>query len=326
MILVTGASGFLGLQLLQELIARQKPVRAIYNSTVPQLQHPLIQWEKADLLDIFAVEHIFRDVTHVYHCAAIVSFDSAHKEALIQNNIHVTAHVVNQALEQGIDKMIYVSSIAAMGRSQTAQFIDEETFWTESRENSTYSKSKYYAEMEVWRGIAEGLNAAIVNPAIILGEGDYSRGSAQLMSNVAKEFPYYTEGVNGWVDVKDVARAMVLLMDSDISEERFILSTGNYSYREVFTLMAEKLSVRPPSRHATPFLASIVWRLDYLRSRITGKNPLITRESARTARNRCYYDNSKFLEAFPAFEYTPLSATIERMASDFKDRTNRGKP
>lgn len=318
MILVTGASGFLGLQLLQELISRQEPVRAVYNNTPPQLQHPLIQWEKADLLDIFEVEHIFRDVTHVYHCAAIVSFDSNRKELLIQNNINVTAHIVNQALEQHISKMVYVSSIAAMGRSHTDQFINEETFWSESKENSSYSKSKYYAEMEVWRGISEGLNAAIVNPAIILGEGDYSKGSAQLLSNVAKEFPYYTEGVNGWVDVKDVAKAMLLLMESDIAEERFILSVGNHSYKEVFTIMAEKLSVKVPSRHATPLLASIVWRLDYLRSRFTGKNPLITRESARTAQSRSYYDNSKFLKAFPSFSYTPLSRTIERMAKDFK--------
>lgn len=322
MILVTGASGFLGLQLLQELLSREEPVRAIYNHTPPQLHHPLIQWEKADLLDIFAVEDIFRDITHVYHCAAIVSFDSSHKEQLIQNNINVTAHIVNQALEQNITKMIYVSSIAAMGRSHTDRFINEDTFWSESKENSTYSKSKYYAEMEVWRGISEGLNAAIVNPAIILGEGDYSKGSAQLLSNVAKEFPYYTEGINGWVDVKDVVKAMVLLMDSELSEERYILSTGNYSYREVFTIMAEKLSVKPPFRHATPLLAAIVWRLDYLRSRLTGKNPLITRESARTAQSRSYYDNAKFLQAFPSFSYTPLGQTIERMVRDF--RTGNG--
>lgn len=317
MILVTGASGFLGLQLLQALVEQGQPVRAVYNHTSPKFQHELVDWQQADLLDVFDVERIFESVTHVYHCAAIVSFQGSQKTTMIRNNVNVTAHIVNQALEQSITRMVYVSSVAALGRAQLDKYITEETDWTENKNNTTYSKSKYYAEMEVWRGIAEGLNAVIVNPAIILGEGDYAKGSAQLMSNVAKEFPYYTQGVNGWVDVKDVVSAMILLMQSDRSEERFIISAGNYSYKEVFTLMAEKLGVKPPAKHATPLMASIVWRLDYLRSVLSGKNPLITKESAHTAQTKCFYDNAKFLNTFPAFSYTPFEQTIERMAQDF---------
>lgn len=318
MILVTGGSGFLGLQLLQLLVLREQPIKAVYNSTLPQFQHPLIEWVQADLLDIYAVAALFDGVTHVYNCAAMVSFDSQQKELLIQNNIHCTQHIVNEALERGIEKMVHVSSIASLGRAEVNKSIDEDTFWKESKENSTYAQSKFHAEMEVWRGIAEGLCAVIVNPGIILGEGDYSKGSAQLMTNVAKEFPYYTQGVNGYIDVIDVAKAMILLMDSAVEEERFILSEGNYSYQELFTMMANALDVKPPTKHATPFMTEIVWRMDYLKSKLSGKHALITKETARTARTKCYYNNEKFLNAFPEFTYTPIQQTIVRMAEDFK--------
>lgn len=320
MILVTGASGFLGLQLLHLLTTGTTPIRAVYHNTPPQWQHPLVQWVKANLLDVEEVTEIFKEVQWVYHCAAIVSFDAKHKAAIVQQNVAVTANIINEALDRNIKKLVHVSSIAAMGKASLNNKIDENTFWTESKENSAYSKSKYYAEMEVWRGMAEGLNAAIVNPGIILGEGNYAKGSAQLMSNVAKEFPYYTLGVNAWVDVIDVAKAMILLMHSNISEERYILSEDNYSYQEIFNLMAHSLQVKAPQKEATPFMAELVWRIDTLKATITGSNPLITKESARTAQAKNYYNNQKFLNAFPDFQYTPIAATIERMALDFKKK------
>jgi dihydroflavonol-4-reductase len=319
LILVTGASGFLGIQLLQLLVKENTPIRAIYNNTLPNFNHPNVSWIKADLLDVFEVEEIYKGITHVYHCAAIVSFDKKQHENMIANNISITANIVNEALEQKIHKLIHVSSIAALGRAELDHPISEETFWTESKNNSAYSKSKYYSEMEVWRGMAEGLNAAIVNPGIILGEGDYSKGSAQLISNVAKEFPYYTEGVNAWVDVYDVARAMQLLMHSDISEQRFILSVGNFSYKQIFDLMADALHVKKPHKNASPFMAEIVWRLDTLRATITRKNALITKESARTAQTKSYYTSDKFLKAFPTFHYTSLEQTISRVAQHYQN-------
>jgi len=263
-------------------------------------------------------------ITHVYHCAATVSYDSRKKKAMIHGNVTGTAHVADTALEAGVQKLIHVSSIAALGRSTGPEgadlSIDEDTHWEESSANSPYAESKFLSEMEVWRAMAEGLNAAIVNPGIILGEGDWNKGSARLMQIVHSEFPWYTEGVNAWVDVKDVAAAMVLLMNSDIADQRYILSSGNFSYREVFTAMAQALGKRPPYRLATPFLSEIVWRAEVFKSRLAGKEVTISKDSARTAQARCSYSNAKFLQQFPQFRYHSLEETVQRMARAFRNQ------
>jgi len=320
LILVTGASGFLGSHLLEALAARSLPVLALCNSRRPDTPWPQVSWQQCDLLDPFAVADCMKGVTHVYHCAAIVSFDPALKSRMIAENVAATANVVNAALEAGVEKLVHVSSVAALGRTlqNGAAFIDEETHWEENAANSAYAESKYLSEMEVWRAMAEGLNAAIVNPGIILGEGDWSKGSARLMQIVYDEFPWYTNGINSWVDVKDVAGAMILLMNGDISEERFIISGGNFSYREIFTQMAETLGRRPPFKEASPFMTEIVWRAELFKSRLANKEATITKDSARAAQSKCFYSQDKFLAAFPGFRYTAMPETIHRMAAAFK--------
>jgi dihydroflavonol-4-reductase len=326
LILVTGASGFLGQHLLEALAQQPLPVIGLYNSRKPDVHYPNLSWKQCDLLDIFAVEEAMRGITFVYHCAAIVSFDSRLRDKIIQENTSATANVVNAALEAGVEKLIHVSSVAALGRTPIQSIessISEETHWEESKANSAYAESKFQSEMEVWRAMAEGLNAAIVNPGIILGEGDWTKGSAKLMQIVYDEFPWFTEGINSWVDVKDVVAALVLLMNSDISEERYIISGGNFSYKEVFTLMAEALHRRPPFKQASPLMTEIVWRAEVFKSRIAGKETTITRESARTAQSKYYYNNEKFLGQFPQFTYHNLEHTVKRMADAFlnKDHT-----
>ena len=321
MILVTGASGFLGQHLVRRLALEARPVRALYNNTLPpdELQSlPNIIWQKADLLDIYDVETVMQQVQQVYHCAAVVSFDGRDKEQLLHTNIETTTNIINASLDAGIEKLAYVSSVASLGRSQVEKEINEESEWEESIANSTYSKSKYFAEMEVWRGMAEGLNSVIVNPGIILGEGDWEKGSAKLIKTVDKEFPFYTDGINSWVDVKDVVEVLIQLMNSDISEERFIVSAGNFSYKEIFTMMANALHKDPPHIRASNVLTSLVWRWSVLKSFFTGERPTITRETATTAQKKAYYDNKKLLKALPNFRYTRMEATIQRMATKYK--------
>lgn len=321
MILVTGASGFLGQHLLQALAHQPLRVRGLYHSREPQVQYEGLEYRQCDLLDIFAVEEVMQGITHVYHCAAVVSFDPRHRQLMIKGNVAATANVVDAALEAQVKKLVHVSSIAALGRAiavlEGQALIDEDTHWEESSTNSAYAESKFQSEMEVWRAMAEGLDAAIVNPGIILGEGDWNKGSARLMQIVYDEFPWYTEGVNSWVDVKDVVNALVALMNSDITDERYIISGGNFSYRDVFTKMALALKRKPPFKKASGLMTEIVWRAELLKSRIAGKEATITRESARTAQAKCYYDNSKFLERFPSFTYQSLEATVARMAGVF---------
>lgn len=318
MILVTGGSGFLGQHLVRHLSAQGQHIRALYNSHAPKEKLPNVEWMRCDLLDIFEVEEALADVTHIYHCAAMVTFDPRRRNEMLHFNPESTANIVNQALVQGIEKMVYVSSVAALGRNgENTKEITEEEEWGESKYNSAYGLSKYLAETEVWRGIGEGLNAVIINPGIILGAGDWSTGSAQLIKLAEREFPFYTSGINGWVEVADVVKIMVMLMDADIESERFIVSAGNYSFREVFDMMAKELGKKPPRYRANGLMTGIIWRLTTLQNRLFGTKMLITRETANNAQGHSVYNNQKLLKVFPSFAYTPLGESINSMARSF---------
>ena len=318
--LVTGASGFLGRHLVRYLSQQGHTVRALYNNNPPAEDLKSlanVSWEKYDLLDIYDVETAMQDVCDVYHCAAIVSFHPKDKERMLHFNIESTANIVNQALEQGIRKLAYVSSIASLGRNAATNEITEEEQWEESSYNSVYSFSKHSAELEVWRGNGEGLDTIIVNPGIILGEGNWDEGSARLIKVAYEEFPFYTKGINGWVDVQDVVSAVYQLMHSDITDERFILCEGNHSYYDIFNTMADALGRKKPAYHANTFMTSLVWRWQMLKNRLTGQNITITKETARTAHKQSFYNNTKLQQYLPDFRYTPIEKTIKRMAEAF---------
>jgi dihydroflavonol-4-reductase len=321
MILVTGASGFLGRHVVQQLSARGLAVRALYHNHVPSADLtglPGVAWLKCDLLDVFDVEQAMNGIAEVYHCAAIVSFDTRKRASMIHSNPESTANVVNQCLEQGVRRLIYASSVAALGRTGDAEKeITEEEEWGESRYNSAYGISKYLAEMEVWRGIGEGLNAAIVNPGIILGPGHSL--TSKLMAMAWRQFPFYSGGISSWVGVNDVAKAMIILMESDLEAERFIISAGNFSYREIFNMMAASLNKRAPFISTPVWLANIIARLMMARSAITGKEALITDETVSNATSISIYNNNKFLQAFPGFNYMPIKQSIDDMALVFTE-------
>lgn len=320
MILVTGASGFVGQHLVQYLSAQGKPVRALYNSHPPKdelLLLPNISWMQCDLLDVYAVEAAMEGIEDIYHCAAVVSFAPGDKQRMLHFNVEATANIVNEAIARNVRKILYVSSIASLGRNAAGKEITEEEEWQESKHNSIYSLSKYNAELEIWRGIGEGLDAVIINPGIILGEGNWDEGSARLIKVVYNEFPFYTEGINGWVDVKDVVALAHRLMNSDISAERFIVSAGNFSYKDIFTRMAEAMGRKPPYIKANALMTGIVWRWNWLRNRLFGSKITVTKETARTANHLNYYNNNKLFSFLPGFQYTPMQDTINRMATSF---------
>jgi len=322
LILVTGATGFLGTHLLQELRKQDMPVRALYHKNEPNQElREQVQWQQCNLLDTAEIEMAMKGIKYVFHCAAVVSFDPRKKHEMIENNVTITANIVNAALNENVHKLLHVSSIAAIGRaypekgSQEKIFIDEKTPWTESKNNSSYAESKYLSELEIWRGMAEGLNTAIINPSVILGEGDWDKGSAKLMQVVDQEFPWFTEGINGWVDVKDVVNALLLLMNKETNGERFIINNGNYAYKDIFTQMALALNKKPPHKKASKWIIELVWRFELLKSRLARKEATITKETARTAQTQCFYNNEKFLKQFPEFQYQSIEDTILRMAS-----------
>lgn len=317
MIFVTGASGLVGTHLIKSLLEKETTVTALYRSVVPNFEGAeKVKWVQGDILDIASLENAMEGITQVYHCAAIVSFAPSQAEAMLYANQEGTANVVNACIHKNIQKLVYVSSVAALGRIRENEPVNETANWTPETSNSVYGKSKYLAEMEVWRGMGEGLNVAIVNPVIILGAGDWNKGSSEIFKSAYNAFPWYTEGVSGFVDVMDVVDAMQLLMQSNISGERFIISAENIQYKAIFTKIATTFNKPAPHKKVTPFLASIVWRLEAIKGMITGKAPLLTKETAATAQAVVHFDNSKFLKAFPEFKYRTIESTIERACEE----------
>ena len=330
MILVTGATGFVGSHLMAELLKRGIKVRAArrsgsktdqayeimrYYSVDPEILTGSLEWVEADLLDPVDVEMAIDGIEIVYHTAATVSFDPGDRKKMIRHNTEITRNLVNACLEKSIEKFIYVSSTATLGTAIEDEEVKEDTPWMEDEQGSAYSRSKIKSEMEVWRGIAEGLNAVIVNPSIIIGFGDWNRSSQKLFKAVWDGLKYYVDGVTGYVDIKDVVRSMIELAQSGISGERFIISSENLSYREVFQMIANALNKPPPSKLATPFLLGMAWRVDWLASKLYGKERSITRDIARTGRHKKYFSSKKIIET-TGIQFIPVAKSIEDTASE----------
>ena len=321
-IFVTGGTGFIGSYLLRYLVQQgHQHIKAIKRADssmalVASIQDK-IEWVEGDILDVPFLEEVMEGVTHVYHCAAVVSFEAKAAAQMKQVNIEGTANMVNIALHHQIEKMIYISSVAALGTSKPKEWQDEKTKWKEDKNNSNYGKSKYRAEMEVWRGIMEGLNAAIICPSLVLGSGFWNSGTGNIFRLYSNGFPFYAAGIGGLVDVRDVAKAAIQLMKSTIQEERFIVSGENLSYKDLFTQIAIAAGVKPPAYPVNNLLTGIGWRLEWLKSSLTNIPPTITKESARSAANQTYYSNQKSREVLN-LQYTPIAQTIRETVEQFK--------
>jgi len=328
-ILVTGATGFLGTYLLRYLLKEGfQKIRALKRPTSPMdLVSDIrdkIEWIEGDILDTFALEDAMEGVQQVYHCAGMVSYVPRDFAQMEEVNSEGTFNVVNVALYQNVEKLIYVSSIASIGRRPKMPAINEKTKWERSHWNSRYAISKYQGEMEIWRGIQEGLTAAIVNPAVIIGSGFWDRGTGQLFERANNGLKFYPKGSTAYVDVRDVARFMVNLMNSDLKNERYILSGTNTSYFDFFTKISQVLGKKPPSIQVNAFLKEIAIMGEWLRSTITGNKPLLTRQTVNHVNRNFRYQNDKSKAVFD-FEYRPLEKTLEETGRQFLESKKEGK-
>jgi len=312
MILVTGATGFLGAELVHQLIRQEKKVRALKRagSEVPALiaQAAEIEWVVGDINDLASLETALEGVTHVYHCAALVSFDPRHREQLFRVNIEGTGNVVNLCLDLGI-RLLHVSSVAALGNARNGGLISERDLWDYEGKPHQYAISKYEGEMEVWRGIAEGLDAVIVNPSVIIGANAGYNGSGAIFKLVREGLSFFTDGATGIVDVQDVASSMIALMDSSQTAERYIISAENYSYQQFFGEIAKGFQVKAPSKKASPWMLAIAWRAAKLVSLFTGKPAALTSDAARSSLNKSLYSNEKIRNT-TGIHFKPLNQSI----------------
>jgi nucleoside-diphosphate-sugar epimerase len=287
-----------------------------YYSDQPDHLAEKIEWFDADLLDFGSIEDAMDGITEIYHAGAIVSFYPEDHKDMLKVNIDGTANLVNLSNECGIKKFCYVSSVSTLGRADNNGLTDEETFWAPSGKNSVYAMSKYGAEREIWRGMEEGLNAVVVNPSVILGPGFWNDNSG-FFRLVWKGLNYYTKGINGFIDVKDVVKAMILLMEKDLFNERFIVSSENISYQLLFSQIAKYLDKRSPSVNIPPVINQIAWRLDKVKSLVTGLKPEFTKEMATTTIQQYTFSNEKIRKVL-GFEFIPVEESIRQTCEIFK--------
>ena len=332
MILVTGASGLVGSHLLYHLTQESSQIKAIYRSEEKKeyvkkvfsyyssdvdTSFNKITWVQGDITDIPFLEEIMKDVSEVYHCAALVSFDPSRYRELRRVNIRGTANIVNVSLLYDIKKVVYISSVAAIGKAEENLPSNEESPWNQDGDHSVYAITKYGAELEVWRGIQEGLNAVIVNPGVILGEGFWrSGGSSALFRKVQKGMSQYTSGSTGFIDVKDVVKTMTFLMNSTICGERFILVSENVPFYDFFTEIAKVLGVKPPYKEVGKSVLNIAWRLDWFRSKIFRKHRRLTKQLASSLTSVETYDNNK-VRKLVDFKFIAVKDSIKRVATAF---------
>lgn len=319
MILVTGATGFVGEHVVQQLLEAGHAVRAMYRDAARQGQHGIlspeqlaaIDWVVGEVNDTIRMEELCVGIDKIYHCAAFISYDPKFRDQMFRTNIAGTATVVNAALYAGVKRLVYVSSIAALGQaSEPGMPLDEKASWSGDKRQSNYAISKFRSENEVWRGMEEGLEVCVVNPSVILGPGRVDSGSNQLFRKVYQGLRFYSPGSTGFVDVRDVAGAMVALDTHNLVNERFILNAVNTEYKSLFTKIAEQLNVPAPSICPPRFLANLAWRINKLVAFFNGKHAFITSETVAAAYSTKAFDGRKITNQLEAFRYRPFSATL----------------
>lgn len=336
MILVTGGTGLVGSHLLYKLTEVESKIRATYryDAKLETVRHIFsyysknanslfnkIEWVKADITDIPNLTNAFSGITKVYHCAALVSFDPNDYYTLRHINIDGTANVVNLCLAHNIKKLCYVSSIATIGKSIDNSIITEDCEWNKEDDNTVYAISKYGAEIEVWRGTQEGLDAVIVNPGVIVGPGFWKASSSSLFRKIHKGLNYYTTGSTGYIDVFDVVNIMIHLYEGDTKNEHYILVAENRTFKSFLVKAAEELIVKPPKKEASLILLTIAWRIDWLRHLFTGKRRKLTKHLVQSLTMSRNYSSAKIVKElnykFKSVD-TSISETSQLFLKDYE--------
>ncbi|MEZ4976257.1 MAG: NAD-dependent epimerase/dehydratase family protein [Flavobacteriaceae bacterium] len=325
MILVTGGTGMLGSHLLFKLIQKKTPVKALYRrekkleivkkvfsyySENPELDFNKIEWVEGDITDIPSLEKAFDGVTEVYHCAAFVSFEPDKYHQLRKINIEGTANVVNLCIEKGVEKLCHVSSIAALGDSINGQPITEETDWNNDADNHVYGITKHGAEMEVWRGVQEGLAVVIVNPGVIIGPGIWSHGSGSFIKNGYKGHIYAPPGSISLIGIHDVTNCMVRLMDENHTNQRYVLVSETWPTKKFFNSINTQFGKPLVRKDVKPWQLQVAWRFDWLWHKLSGKRRQLTKQLAKTACSTSTYDNSKIKKTLN-LSFNPMEESIK---------------
>lgn len=335
MILLTGATGLLGMHVLYDLCKAGHPVRALYRDAqrIERVKDvfkfyefseadPLftkVEWVQADIEDLISLEDAFEGVECVIHCAAMVSFRNDDFRKLIRINRYGTANVVNLALKYRVKWFCHVSSTAAIGKKpgNINLHLNEDSKWLADVKVSGYAMSKYLSENEVWRGIEEGLPAVIVNPSVIFGPGDWNESSLTIFRAVQRGLKFYAPGANAFVDVRDVSKRMMFLLEKEIVNERYLIVGCNVSFQKMTAAIARRLGKKEAHIPVKAWQMGIAWRLATFFSFITRKPTALTKEATETAFSQTSYDTSKMDELFGK-DYYGLEESVDHVVAFYE--------
>ncbi|MBS1488584.1 MAG: NAD-dependent epimerase/dehydratase family protein [Bacteroidetes bacterium] len=320
MIAITGASGLLGNFITRKFISSGETVVGIKrnNSDLSMMNDisPHISWREADITDSRSLVESFQGVHTVIHAAALVSFDPRDKEKIFSNNVEGTQNVVNACLSANVKRLIYISSVAALGRKKGNFQLDEESKWEESSTNSDYAQSKYLAELEIYRGREEGLSVSIVCPSVILAPANRHKSSAQLFNYVLNERKFYSEATINFVDARDVAE-MVWSVFKKPAIEKVIANAGTVPLKELLSQIALRLDKKAPTIKINKKILRLAAWLEEWRCRLTGQEMLISRQSVKSAQGSFTYVNKKSVDQL-GMRYTPLSETLDWCCAHYR--------
>lgn len=320
-VFMTGATGLVGSHVLRLLIARgYTSITALRRKGSPlDLVSDVsdqVDWIDGDVTDYAAVAAGMKHADFVVHSAALISYQQKWVSKMHEVNVGGTANIVNAALAAGVQKLVHISSMAVFTRNGGVQHVDENTPWEETPYTSDYGHSKHLAEMEVWRGKAEGLNVSMVLPTIVMGSGFWKQGSSTMFYKAAKGLSFYPVGTTGFVDVRDLALLTILAMERTDAPERMIASGWNASLKDVLSRICELAGKKPPALALQPWQTEIVWRILAPTEWITGAEPMLSKSAARTTACKQSFDNSQSL-SLDGFAYTPLDQTLREVMDNY---------
>ena len=326
---LTGGTGLLGTYFLIKALEQGHGVTAIYrNEKSIELSKKIfalqgsqivekfskIDWVQANLLNPLELDELILPHHTVVHCAGMVSFLPSDEQEMYKSNFVGTQNLVNVCIEKGVKKFIHISSVSTLCKEEEIR--DETSFQRPAKEAGFYGKSKYLAEMEVWRGMQEGLNACVLSPSIILGAHDWNKGSSKMFGVAHQGLLFYTLGKTGFVDVNDVAEAILVVAKTETKQKRYCLNAENIFYKDFFENLHLAFGKPMPKYKAGKFLTSLYWRLQWLKSKITNSAPLVTKESASTAHSIRLFNGDRFAEEF-SFSYTPINKSVASIVKKY---------
>ena len=320
MILVTGATGFIGSHLMCHLAQKdifpvamfrhesnKNVVRKLFESQFADAQerYEKITWRKADFRDLPSLDAAFEGISHVYHCAGYISLAHRDVNKLLEINEKGSAYLVDLCLSHSVKKLVYVSSIAALGNDPSISVIDESTAW-DNNTDKLHAYSKYGGEMEVWRAMQEGLNAVIVNPGIVLGKDSPIE---KILERYYKGLRWFTPGTNALVNIQDVILVMDELMHSKIKEERFILVAENWTGKALAETLLKAGNFNRKVLFIPKGLLCFLWALEHLIQVLGIRKRFFTRALISSQYEQKTIAGGK-IKSFIDFEYSPITRLI----------------